>query len=78
MTSALKFKDSRSQNVSGTLDCWVHTGEMNLPSAETEIEFQIWKTNLCFQERKRWGGGDKLGVEVDTAVYQISTGNHPQ
>lgn len=55
MTSALKFKDSRSQNVSGTLDCWVHTGEMNLPSAETEIEFQIWKTNLCFQERKRWG-----------------------
>ena len=23
-------------------------------------------------------GGDKLGVEVDTAVYQISTGNRPQ
>lgn len=41
MTSALKFKDRRSQNVPGTLDCWVRAGKKNLPGAETEIEFQM-------------------------------------
>lgn len=55
MTSALEFKDSRSQNVSGTLDYWVHTGEMNLPSAETEIVSDM-ENKLMLPGEKEVGG----------------------
>lgn len=60
MTSALKFKDRRSQNVPGTLDCcWVRTGKMNLPGAETEIVSDV--ENKLIVARRESRGGDKLG-----------------
>ena len=36
------------------------------------------ENKLMLPGEKEVGGGDKMGFEVDTAVYQISTGNRPQ